>query len=787
MSNNKIKIIILFIFSCFVSLAFTINQEISAIEIPFIENRGQIENPEVRFYTRIFCGDVFITKTGELIYSISPQEKTPEKILLHENFLNSRIRNISGKEENFAKINYLKGKDPAKWQRNIRTYKSLSLGKIYEGIELCLKANSKNVEKIFHIQPGANPDLIKIKIEEAKKFSVNKIGELEIETDSGVFGFTKPVAYQYENGLRKFTDVTYNIDKNSYSFELENYDKTKELIIDPCLSATMFGGNLEDRIYDMVLDSFGNVFITGMTESTSFPTTTGAYDENSHDLEDVFVAKLDANLENLLACTFIGADIQEWGKSIAIDDSGFVFVAGYTNSSDFPTTPNAYDPTFNGGSGEDVFILKLDNNLETLVSSTFLGGVQSDYGRSCCLDENGNIYVTGFTQSVDFPALVGSYDWEYNENSDVFVSKLDNNLETLLASTYLGDVHTDSAYDVFHDLNGYIYITGHTYSDEFPVSPGAYDPTYNGSESNTRPDVFVSKFTDDLSTLVASTYLGDPGDPYGTDYGWCIRTDTEFNIFVSGYTTSENFPTTPAAYDTLLNEGNEPGHWDSFLSKFDSNLENLLASTMVGGTESERTWIFTIDENDDIYISGDTNSDDFPVTPGCFDDSPDNGNIFISKFDNDLENLLVSTYLSADSDIDPYTMCLDPTGNVYIAGTTRHYGIQTTFNAYDRTHNGGTWDGFIIKFDGDLSEHPLDTPQVIITVYPDELYLDLEWDEIEMAEYYNVYRSQDLSIPLSNWELWDTTHNYSAGDDMYDYDNEVFYEKYFYYVQAGRY
>ena len=784
MRNKEIQIGVIFFLVCMFVRIFSINPDIS---LPFIENAGQLENPDVRFYTKVFCGNVFIMNDGQIIYSVSQNENEKKTIRLSEYFQDSDIQGIKGSDEFQTKINYFKGNDPSQWQKNIRTFSSLNFGEIYDGIELLLKANSENVEKVLILQPGANPDLIRIVIDQSNRMIVNESGELAIETVSGTIGFTKPVAFQYENDQQIFIDVAYRIGENEYSFVLGNYDQTKELIIDPCLAATMFGGNLEDRIYDMALDSSGNVFITGMTKSTTFPTTGGVYDENSHDYEDVFVAKLDANLENLLACTFIGAGIQELGKSIAIDDSGFVFVAGYTNSADYPTTPNAYDPTFNGGSGEDVFISKLDNNLENLISSTFLGGSNGEYGRSCCLDNNGNIYVTGFTGSWDFPALFSSFDWEHNGNSDVFVSKLDNNLENLLASTYLGDVHTDSGYDVFHDQNGYVYVTGHTFSDEFPVSPTAYDQTYNGSESNTRSDVFVSKFTDDLSTLVASTYLGDPGDLYGTDYGWCIRTDSNDHIFVSGYTTSTNFPTTPAAFDTLLNDGNEPGHWDSFLSKFDSNLENLLASTLVGGTESERTWVFTIDVNDDIYISGNTGSDDFPITPGCFDDSPYYGNIFISKFDNDLENLVVSTYFTAYTSIDPNTMCLDPAGNVYVAGTTRDYGIQTTFNAYDRTSNGGTWDGFIIKLDGDLSEHPLETPWVTITVYPDDLYLDLEWEEIEMAEYYNVYRSNDPDIPLENWELWDTTHNYSAGDDIYDYDNEVPYERNFYYVQAGRY
>ena len=217
------------------------------------------------------------------------------------------------------------------------------------------------------------------------------------------------------------------IPKSEYGFTVASYDKTKDLIIDPLLASTFLGGSRRDYGDSLALDPSGNVYVTGYTESTNFPTTSGAYDTSFNGgSDDVFVSKLNGGLTSLLASTYLGGSDWDWGNSLTLDPSGNVYVTGWTGSGDFPTTSGAYD-TSKGGSG-DVFVSKLNGGLTSLLASTYLGESGFDEGDSLTLDPSGNVYVMGRTGSSDFPTTSGAYDTSYNGYSDVFVSKLDANL-----------------------------------------------------------------------------------------------------------------------------------------------------------------------------------------------------------------------------------------------------------------------------------------------------------------------------------------------------------------------
>ena len=187
-------------------------------------------------------------------------------------------------------------------------------------------------------------------------------------------------------------------------------------------------------------------------------------------------------------------------------------MTGYTSSTDFPTTSGAYDTSHNGSGFTDVFVSKLDGGLTSLLASTYLGGSTSDNGYSLTLDTSGNVYVTGSTNSTDFPTTSGAYDTSHNGCVyDVFVSKLNSGLTSLLASTYLGGSSTDYGYSLTLDTSGNVYVTGNTSSADFPTTSGAYDTSLNGGSY----DVFVSKLNGGLTSLLASTYLGGTSDDYG--------------------------------------------------------------------------------------------------------------------------------------------------------------------------------------------------------------------------------------------------------------------------------
>jgi len=473
-------------------------QKTKKLQIPFIANNGQVDK-QVRFYANTFGGTVFVTKDGVIVYALpdvgtqclASSMHLPKGIrdevgmlqddhvsdIMHpaawivdhdkpaiqnlsstligdpksgvaikETLVGGRVQEITGNEKAVTKVNYFKGNDPSQWKTNISTYNVVSLGEVYDGIELKLKAYGSNVEKLFCLKPGADPQQIKVRLSGiqpagnpppespsvrgtgscpplagvgggsgARGLSVNEHGELVAETELGPVKFTKPVAYQEIAGKRVEVSVEYSIQnpevrrqkqkargkrqissgekgmgrkgkylasnlkpptsnlksairnqKSEYGFTVASYDRTKDLIIDPLLASTYLGGSNDEYGYSLALDTSGNVYVTRYTESTDFPTTSGAYDTSHNGSADVFVSKLDGGLTSLLASTYLGGSNSDYGYSLALDTSGHVYVTGSTGSGDFPTTSGAYNTSFNGNY-YDVFVLKLDSGLTSLI------------------------------------------------------------------------------------------------------------------------------------------------------------------------------------------------------------------------------------------------------------------------------------------------------------------------------------------------------------------------------------------------------------------------------------
>jgi len=502
--------------------------KVSSLQIPFIENKGQIEGKRVKYYAKTFGGTVFVTKDGKVVYSIPKFEKGNglRGCFIQESFLGGSISHVKGGDEAITKVNYFKGKQPSQWRRNIPTYNLVSLGEIYKGIELKLKAYGKNVEKLFRVKPNAGSESIKVKIDGAKSLKVNEKGELEVETRLGVVKFTEPIAYQEENSKRKYVKVAYVVKGCEYSFKVGDYDRSKDLIIDPMLASTFVGGSYSDRAYAIALDQDGNVYVAGTTGSQDFPHTTAPLWKGWY---DAFVSKFDSNLENLLASAFIGGGIpaedraDDEARSLAIDDVGNIFVVGETSSSDFPAT-NPFGGNLSGDT--DAFVLKLSSTLDDLLASVFVGGSQEETAYSVVLDNDGNVYVAGETTSENFYTSPGAYQEDFAGifGPDCFVRKFDGNLQNILASTYLGGDDLDIPYSMVLDGRRNVYLAGHTQSFNFPTTPGAYDTIPETPGALVVRDSFVSKLDSNLQDLLASTYLG--GTHYDSAKAITIRSVT---------------------------------------------------------------------------------------------------------------------------------------------------------------------------------------------------------------------------------------------------------------------
>jgi len=693
-------------------------EKVFKIQIPFILNKGQIHDENVRFYARTFGGNFYVTKTGEMVYSFQKFGRKAKRVLrdkpsrsettkgwvLKESLLGAISSEPQGIEKAKTKINNFIGNEKKGWKMDIPTYNAINLGEVYKGVYLSLRAYGGNVEKVFTARPGADVNKIKLKIEGANSLRVSEGGTLDMETGLGRVRFTEPIAYQERNGHREYVQIAYHVEEDTYGFVVGSYDKSSPLVIDPLLASTFICGSwgITD-VSSLALDGSGNVYVAGYTNHPSFPTTPGAYDRTYNgddnvftDDSDVIVSKFNPNLSALLASTFIGGSGEEEATSLAIDSSGNIYIAGGTGSADFPTTSGAYNRTSQG-----VFVTKLDPNLRSLLASAFIG---SGDAYSLAIDRSGNVYVAGGTNSANFPTTPGAYDRTCHGYGDVFVSKLDSNLTTLLASTFIGGDRNERANALAIDNLGNVYVAGYTdstdyanYPTPYPTTPGAYDTTYNGYG-----DVFVSKFDCNLTTLLASTFIGGNG----VDEAYALAIDSSDNVYVAGGTRSSDFPTTPGAYDRTYNGG-----CDAFISKLNSNLSTLLASTFIGGGVGDNPWdeasSVAIDRSGNIYAAGTTDSAGFPTTPGAYDRTCDGGDCywgdgFVSRLDSNLSTLLASTFIGGEEGGEyVVSIAIDNSGNIYIAGGTFSDDFPTTPGAYKRTNPGGS--AFVSKLSGDLS------------------------------------------------------------------------------------
>lgn len=405
---------------------------------------------------------------------------------------------------------------------------------------------------------------------------------------------------------------------------------------------------------------------------------------------------------SLIASTFIGSISYDYdyGPSMLIDNEGFVYLCGYTTSGTFPII-NGFDNTYNGG--KDIFVAKFSNDLKTLVASTFIGGIGDELEATMAFDANKQyIYISGYTTSTDFPVTTNVFDSIHNGGSDVFVFKIDKNLQTVYSSTFIGGTANEGQQwprlDIVVGNSGNVNIAGLTCSSDFPFISGlTYDSTYSGGTLG--GDGFVAVFNSDLSKLLGSTYLG------GNKNEWrmSITLDKYENIFVSGETESANFEFTSNAYNSVFNGGS-----DIFICKYNQNLSQMLVSTSYGKANYEEPLDIKLDKNENVFIVGYTKSSNFTTTTNAYDKSWNGGNrdAYIAKFDNNLQTLISSTFLGGNYRDDITTLQIDSIGNIYVVGNTTSYNFPFTQNPYDSTFNGGAeyGDAFISVFDNDLTQ-----------------------------------------------------------------------------------
>ena len=366
-----------------------------------------------------------------------------------------------------------------------------------------------------------------------------------------------------------------------------------------------------------------------------------------------------------------------------------------TQSPNFPTTAGAFDRTGAASNNLDVFVAKINPTGTALVYSTFVGGTNFEWGRGIAIDAANNVYVTGQTQSSNFPTTGGAFDRTFNVDTcprcgidqyDAFVFKLNASGSSLVYSTYLGGFDIDDGLAITVDTAGNAYVAGETISSNFPTTSGAFSRVMNGAF-----DAFVTKLNPTGSALVYSTYLGGSEVEFAERIA--LSKDGSNQAYIVGTTSSPNFPTTPGAFDTTANGG-----FDVFVTRLNASGSALIYSTFLGGSGTDGASGLAVDAAGNAYIGGGTASPNFPVTPGAFSTVlTGSGDAFVTKLNAAGSGLIFSTLIGGSGTEGIGGLVLDTDANIYVAGGTSSADFPMTPTAYDNTFNGAVSDAFIAK------------------------------------------------------------------------------------------
>jgi hypothetical protein len=669
------------------------------LPLSFELNQGQTD-PQVKFLAR-GAGYTLFLASDEAVLTLQPSAtaaagkgEKPAVVRLKLVGAEGNAR-VSGERELAGRSNYFVGNDPQRWQTNIPTYGQVRYRDVYRGIDLVYYGRQGQLEYDFVVAPGAEARAIGFEIVGAEgvqrgRLRIDPEGDLVIATAGGEVRFHRPEAYQTEGGLRRPVGARYVLrGKGDVGLEVAAYDRRRPLIIDPVLSySTYLGGTGGDVANGIAVDGSGYAYITGITNSSDFPTL-GAEQGSNSGSGDTFIVKLETTGDALVYSTYLGGSGADTSTGLNVA-AGDAYIVGTTTSADFPTTGDAFQLTYGGDS--DAFITHLNSSGNALVYSSFLGGHAADFGQAVALDSSGNAYLTGATQSSDFP-LRNALQSTKGGGSDVFVAKVNFSGTELLYSTYLGGAQADIGQAIAVDSPGNAYVAGYTFSSDFPIQ----NP-YQGSTAG-EPDAFVAKLNPAGSALVFSTYLGGSGD----DRGLGIALDTSGSVYVAGVSRSTDFPTV-AAFQSA-----NRGERDAFISKLNSAGSNLMYSTLLGGAGADQANAIAVDSSGNAFVTGFTQSSDFPtytpvqavlgISGGSFCGANPCADAFVSQINFSGGALNYSTYLGGSGADWGQAIALDSSGVAYVTGNTASDNFPAIAGAYQASLAGVAGNTFVAKID----------------------------------------------------------------------------------------
>ena len=792
--KNKLYVIFLF---CFIVTRLSSQN-------PFIENKGQLPE-QVKAQLHLKSGSLFFEK-DKLIYSFYSGEKLAAahdlgrenttidahayKVEFVDAGNNSKIELF--KESSYFE-NYFIGKEN-KWARKVKSYKILFQKNIYEGVDVKYYVEKDKLKYEIIVDPNITTNQIQIKYNGVDNIML-KSDNIYIITSVNTIKENKPYAYQKINGKQVEVECNYVLQNNILSFSFpKGYNKDEQLIIDPVLEFSTYSGSTTDNFgYTATYDNFGFLYSGSTSFGNGYPTTIGAYQmdyTNTLGGTDIAITKYDTSGTVRIYSTYLGGDLDELPHSMIVNSNNELFVFGTTGSEDFPITNSAFQPNFNGGpnfsptgigvtfpSGTDIFVSRISASGGDLLASTFIGGEGNDglnispalkYNYAdevrgeIDIDQQNNVYIATCTNSPDFPIVNGIQN-TLKGDQDGCVVKMDNQLSSIVWSTYIGGSNDDAIYSLALDTNDNIYVAGGTNSMNLPVSTNAYQNTL---QDTVNPDAFITKISSNGNQIISASYFGS--NQY--DQAYFIELGNDNLIYLFGQTESSGVQLVNNATYHVSGGG-------QFIAVFSADLSTLIRSTVFGtgkGSPDISPTAFLVDICNKIYISGwgsnlggSLSTLNLPVTSNAYQSNTDGNDIYLMVLDKALSNIIYATYFGgsqSNEHVDGGTSRFDKRGIIYQSvcagcGGNSDFPIEPNPGAVATTNNSSNCNNGVFKFNFDF-------PMII-------------------ADFHTTWVGCDTEVVFQNLTTYNSTVNYSwnFGDGTFSNDENPTHV----YTQPGYY
>ncbi|MFN3916283.1 MAG: gliding motility-associated C-terminal domain-containing protein [Flavobacteriales bacterium] len=728
----------------------------------FLENKGQWEK-EVKYRADLRSGFLYLTEKG-LVFDFYDAKEFNRYIEAHHNKSAKRdfdklkchayqvelegsagVNKVTTESKSPEYYNYFLGNNSDKWASYVYAYHRLKAEEVYPGVDLSIYSKVFNLKYDFIVKPGADASAIKLKFSGQESIKIIN-GRVVVKTSVNTVFEDKPYAYQVVNGKKINVPCTFKLKGQTISFHFpKGYDKNRELIIDPTLMFSTYSGSFSNNFgYTATFDKKGFLYSGSSAFGTQYPTTVGAYDVTFNGgIVDIAISKYDTTGTFMVYSTYVGGNSDEMPHSMITNSNDELFVYGTTSSLNFPTTVGCYDNNYNGGTalnlqnglgtnyvnGSDIILFRLSGNGSQLLASTYIGGSQNDGLNSTpvnllrynyadevrgeiLIDNQNNVYITSCTRSADFPVTAGVFQPTYGGGTmDGVVFKMDNNLSTLIWSTFLGGTNDDAVFSLEIDKNGNIYVSGGTNSIDFPTTASAIQPAYNGGRS----DGFITHISANGSSIINSTYWGSPT----YDQVYFIELDRYNNVHVFGQTERMDSTFIHNVLYANYNSG-------QFISKLNPDLDSLIWSTVFGsgtGVPNISPTAFLVDVCNKIYLSGwggGTNNlaqlnnnagytFGMPTTANAFQSTTDGSDFYLMVLEDDGSAMSYGSFFGgpiSQEHVDGGTSRFDRNGRMYQSvcagcGFNSDFPIEPNPGAVSPTNNSSCNNG-VFKFDFNL-------------------------------------------------------------------------------------